>query len=114
MKAIKNTSKEIIDIVKPNENDFFEDIDFNIPDNVETIHILDNTEKIDIPDNTETIDVPKNIETINFANDIKIPSDDGLANDAPKKIKIINKPDSLNIASNKVMKKYIRQKSKDY
>ena len=81
---------------------FFDDVDFNILDNVETIDILENI---------ETMDIPENIETINIV-DIEIPSDDRLANDAPKKIKIINKRKSLRIASNKGKKKYICQKSK--
>ena len=43
---------------------FFDDIYFNILDNIETIVILDNIETMDIPNNIETIDIPENIETI--------------------------------------------------
>ena len=52
------------------------------------------------------------IETIRLDNDIDIPSDDGIAIDASKKTKIITDPNKLRLASNKIKKKYFRQKSK--
>ena len=113
--AIKDNLKEIIDFVKFNESDFFEDIDpenfetIDIPDNIETISIPDNLETVDIPDN---IDIPDNLETINTFEDVEIPFSDTLAIDAPKKLKIISKPNSLRIASNKIKKIYVSQKSK--
>ena len=97
--AIKDNLKEVIDFVKFNESDFFEDTD---PENFETIDIPDNVETISIPDNLETVDFPDNFETINTFEDVEIPCNDTLAIDAPKKLKIISKPNSLRIASNKI------------
>ena len=87
--AIKNISKKIIDVVKP-DGTVFDDIDF---EPIETFTILDD------------------IETINIKDDIDIPSDDGTAIDTPQKVKIITHWSRLRIASNKIKKKYIRQKS---
>ena len=92
-KAIKNISKETNDVSKPNKT-IFDDIDFKINEPIETITI------------------PDNIETINVDDDIDIPSDDRIAIDAPKKVKIITDLNRLRIASNKIKKKYIRQNSK--
>ena len=52
------------------------------------------------------------METITIDHDIDIPSDDGIAIDAPKKIKIITDPNRLRLASNRIKKKYFCQKSK--
>ena len=41
-----------------------------------------------------------------------MPSDDGTAIDVPKKSKIITDPNRLRLASNRIKKKYFRQKSK--
>ena len=81
--------EEIIDVAKP-DGTVFDDIDF---EPIET-------------------SIPDNIETINIKDDIDIPSDDSISNDAPKKVKIITNPNRLWIASNKIKKKYIPQKSK--
>ena len=48
------------------------------------------------------------IGTINLDNDDDISSDDGIAIDAPKKIKIITDPNRLQLASNRIKKKYER------
>ena len=50
-------------------------------------------------------------ETIRLDNDIDIPSDDRIAIDMPKQIKIAD-PNSLRLASSRIKKKYFRQKSK--
>ena len=86
--------------------DIPDDIPNNLDiDNLKTISVSLETE--DIPDN-----IPSNLETIKTFKDIEIPSIDNLATDAPKKLKIISNPNSLRMASNKIKKKYIRQKSK--
>ena len=71
--AIKDTSKEITDVVGPNT-------DFSINEPIEPITI---------PDNPETISIPDDIETILIKDDVDVPSDDGIVTDAPKKVKII-------------------------
>ena len=89
--AIKNISKETIDVAEPDEI-VFDDIDF---------------------EPIETITIPDNIETTNIKYDIDIPpSDYGIAIETPKKVKIMTDLNRLQIASNKIKKKYIRQKSK--
>ena len=52
------------------------------------------------------------IETVTIEDDIDIPSDGGIAIDAPKKVKIITDPNRLCLASNRIKKKYFHQKSK--
>ena len=52
------------------------------------------------------------METITIDDDIYIPSDDGIAIDAPK-IKIITDTNRLRLASDRIEKKYFRQKSKN-
>ena len=52
------------------------------------------------------------METITIDHDIDIPSDDGIAIDAPKKIKIITDPNRLRLASNRIKKKFFCQISK--
>ena len=64
--AIKNISKEIIDVGKP-DGTVFDDTDF---------------------EPIEAITFPDDIETINFKDDMDIPSYDGIAIDALKKVKI--------------------------
>ena len=64
--AIKNISKKITDVAKP-DGTVFDDTDF---------------------EPVEAITIPDDIETINIKDDIDIPSDDGIAIDAPKKVKI--------------------------
>ena len=46
------------------------------------------------------------MEEINFDDNIEIPSDDEVAVDGPKKIKIISNPNSLRLASNRIIRKY--------
>ena len=50
------------------------------------------------------------MKTITIDHDIDIPSDDGIAIDTPKKIKIITDPNRLRLASNRIKKKYFCQK----
>ena len=91
--TIKNASKEIIDVAKPDRT-VFDDINFKINEPAETITTSDD------------------IETINIEDDIDIPSDGGIATDAPKKVKIITtNSNQLRLASNRIKKKYLRQKS---
>ena len=46
------------------------------------------------------------MEEINFDDNIEILSDDEVAVDGPKKIKIIPNPNSLCLASNRIIRKY--------
>ena len=62
--------KEIVDIAKP-DGTIFDDIDFEL------------IEKITIPEDTETIVITDDI----IKDDTNIPSDDGIAIDAPQKSK---------------------------
>ena len=62
--------KEIVDIAKP-DGTIFDDIDFEL------------IEKITIPEDTETIIITDDI----IKDDANIPSDDGIAIDAPQKSK---------------------------
>ena len=57
-------------------------------------------------------DFKSSIETITIDDDINIPSDDRIAIDRPKKIKIITDPNRLRLASDRIKKKYFREKSK--
>ena len=45
-------------------------------------------------------------EKINFGDTVEIPSDDEVAVDGPKKIKPIPNPNSIRLASNRIIKKY--------
>ena len=95
--AIKDTSKEIIDVVGPNI-----DISINEP-----------IEPITIPDHPETISIPDDIETIFIKDDVDVPSDDGIAIDTPKKVKIITtNSNQLRPVSNRIKKKYLSQRSR--
>ena len=80
--TIKNVSKEILDVTDP----------------IETIALLDDDFKLSV--------------TIAIEDDIDIPSGDDIAIDAPQKLKIITDPKRLCLASNRIKKKYICQKSK--
>ena len=81
--AIKNISKEIIKMAEP----------------------------IEITTMTDDNDEFNPIETITIEDDIDIPSDDGIAIDAPKKVKIITtNSNQLSVASNGVKKTFLRQK----
>ena len=52
------------------------------------------------------------IETITTEGDIDISPDDGIAIDTPKKVKIITtNSNPLRLPSNRIKKKYLRQKS---
>ena len=86
--AIKIISKEIIDVAKPHRT-----VDFYC-------------------EPIKTITIPDDIETINITDDIDIPSDDGIAIDTHKKVKIITGLNRLRTASNKIKKKYIHQITK--
>ena len=64
-------------------------------------------------DNNDSQDI-KNIssdaiETIDLSDDIEIPSDNELANDAPKRIKINTHPNRTRLESRRTLKKYQRQ-----
>ena len=53
------------------------------------------------------------IETITIENNIDILSDDGIVIDAPKKVKMITtNSNQLRLASNRIKKKYLLQKSR--
>ena len=84
-KAIKNISKEIVDLAEPRK----------------TITVTDGNDEFNA------------IEAIATEDDIDIPSDDGIGIDAPKKVKIITtNSNQLRLASNRIKKKYLRQKSR--
>ena len=62
-------------------------------------------------DNTHSTDKTKKVsdgvfEKINFGDTVEIPSDDEVAVDGPKKIKPIPNPNSIRLASNRIIKKY--------
>ena len=80
--TIKNVSKEVIDVNDPIEAFVLPDEDF------------------------------KSVETITIEDGIDIPSGDSIAIDALKKVKIITDPNRLHLATNRIKKKYLRQKSK--
>ena len=83
--AIKNISKEIIDVAE----------------SIETITVTDDNDEFNP------------IEIIAIEDNIDIPSDDGIATDATKKVKIITtNSNQLRLASNRMEKKYLRQKSR--
>ena len=67
-------------------------------------------------DDTNSKDIKKVsdgvIEEINFGDNIEIPSDDEVAVDEPKKIKIIPNPNGVRLASNRIIKKYRKQRQK--
>ena len=84
--AIKNISKEMIDMVEP----------------IETIAVTDDNAKFNP------------IETITIDDDIDVPLDDGIAIDALKKVKIITtNSNQLRLASNRIKKKYLCQKLRE-
>ena len=84
-KAIKNISKEIVDLAEPRK----------------TITVTDGNDEFNA------------IEAIATEDDIDIPSDDGIAIDAPKKVKIITtSSNQLRLASNRIKRKYLHQKSR--
>ena len=90
--TIKNVSKVISDVAKP-DGTVFDDINFKINEPVETITI------------------PDSIEIINIEDDIDIPSVDGIVTDTIHKVKIITtNSNQLHLASNRIKKKYLRQK----
>ena len=62
-------------------------------------------------DNTHSTDKTKKVsdgvfEKINFGDTVEIPSDDEVAVDGPKKIIPIPNPNSIRLASNRIIKKY--------
>ena len=84
------------------EDDWFDDDDKQAVKNVykEIIDILNPINNIPL-------------ETITIDDGIDIPSDYGLAIDAPKKVKIITtNSNQLGLASNRIKKKYVHQKSR--
>ena len=83
--AIKNISKEIIDVAE----------------SIKTITVTDDNDEFNP------------VEIIANQDNIDIPSDDSIAIDAIKKVKIITaNSNQLRLASNRIEKKYLRQKSK--
>ena len=98
---------EIIDLTGNvlDKNNPFNDIktdDIYIED-----YLFDNNDTTDIKDRATNI-----LETINLDDDIDIPSDDEIAIDAPKKVKITTDPNRLWLAFNRIKKKYERQRQK--
>ena len=69
--------------------------------------LFDTKDTIDIKDTVRDI-----IEIINLNNDIYIPSDDGIATDGPKKVKIITHPNRVRLASERIKNKYQKQQQK--
>ena len=67
-------------------------------------------------DDTDSKDIKKvsdgAIKKINFGDNIETPSDDEVALDGLKKIKIIPNPNSVRLASNRIIKKYQKQRQK--
>ena len=96
----------MLQLNKKNQNDLinlvYDVLDENNPFNdlikTEDIYIKDN-----LFDDTDSKDIKK-------VSDSEIPSDDKMAVDGPKKIKIIPKSNSAHLASNSIIKKI---KSKD-
>lgn len=79
--------------------------------NTEDIYIEDDL--FDKADTEDIKDTSKDtIETIYIDDDIDIPSDDGIAIDAPKKPKIITDTNRIRLAPNKIKKKYQKQRRK--
>ena len=83
--AIKNISKEMIDIVEP----------------IETITVTDDNAKFNP------------IETITIEDNIDILLDADIAIDALKKVKITTNSNQLRLASNRIKKKYLCQKLRE-
>ena len=79
--------------------------------NTEDIYIEDDL--FDKADTEDIKDTSKDtIETIYIDDDIDIPSDDGIAIDAPKKPKIITDTNRIRLAPNKIKKTYQKQRRK--
>ena len=70
-------------------------------------YLFDNNDTTDIKDRATNIS-----ETINSDDDIDTPSDDEIAIDAPKKVKLTTDPNRLRLAFNRIKKKYERQRQK--
>ena len=106
LKLNKKNQNDLIDLVDDvlDENNPFNDLikteDTYIEDN-----LFDDTNSKDIKKVSDGV-----IKEINFNDNIEIPSDDKVAIDGPKKIKIIPKSNSVHLASNSIIKKI---KSKD-
>ena len=102
----KKTQNDLINLVYDvlDENNPFNDLikteDIYIKDN-----LFDDTDSKDMKKVSDSV-----IKEINFDDNIEIPSDDKMAVDGPKKIKIIPKSNSAHLASNSIIKKI---KSKD-
>ena len=103
---------------KTKQNEFvtlFDDIidEDNLFNNIKTDDIyiedglFDNNDSQDIKNISSDV-----IETIDLSDDIEIPSDNELANDAPKRIKIITHPNRTRLESRRILKKYQRQQQK--
>ena len=69
--------------------------------------MLDDTNAKDIKKVSDGV-----IKEINFGDNIEIPSDAEVAVDGSKKIKIIHNPNSIRLASNRIIKKYQKQRHK--
>ena len=70
--------------------------------------MFDDTDSKDIKNVSNSV-----IEEINFGDSIEIPFDNEVAIDGPKKIKKrISNPNSICFASNKIIKKYRKQRQK--
>ena len=109
----------MLQLNKKNQNDLI-NLVYDVLDENNPFNDLIKTEDIYIKDNLfdDIKDIKKDIKKvsdsvikeINFDDNIEIPSDDKMAVDGPKKIKIIPKSNSAHLASNSIIKKI---KSKD-
>ena len=108
LKLNKKNQNDLIDLVDDvlDENNPFNDLikteDIYIEDN-----LFDDTNSKDIKKVSDGV-----IKEINFDDNIEIPSDDKVAIDGPKKIKIIPKSNSVHLASNSIIKKNQKQRQK--
>ena len=72
------------------------------------VNLFDDTDSKDIKNVSNSV-----IEEINFGDSIEIPFDNEVAIDGPKKIKKrISNPNSICFASNRIIKKYRKQRQK--
>ena len=94
------------------EDDIFDNDDTQAIKNIskEIIDVAESTKTITVTDDNDEFNP---IEIIANEDNIDIPSDDGIAIGAIKKVKIITaNSNQLRLASNRIEKQYLRQKSK--
>ena len=108
MLQLNKKKKDLLDLI---DDVLDENNPFNNKIKTEDIYIEDN-----LFDDTDSKDIKKvsdgAIKKINFGDNIETPSDDEVALDGLKKIKIIPNPNSVRLASNRIIKKYQKQRQK--